>query len=94
VADESAALPDSPSREDVVAALERVHGDLEQCVAGKHGVAKIEVTIANTGRVSRAVVDGVFKGTPEGSCIARAVRGARFPLFSQPSLSVSYPVSL
>jgi hypothetical protein len=61
---------------------------------GKHGLTSIDVTIVNSGRVSRALVDGVFKGTPEGSCLARAVRGAHFPRFSQPSLRVSYPLSL
>jgi hypothetical protein len=44
--------------------------------------------------VTSALIDGVFKGTPEGSCMARTVRSARFPAFSQATLKVSFPVSL
>jgi hypothetical protein len=87
-------LPLTPSREQVAAGFEAVRAQLTQCAAGQHGVAQIAATIASTGRISHALVEGAFAGTPEGSCMARAVRAARFPTFSQPSLKVSYPVSL
>lgn len=87
------ALPETPSREQVTAGFQAVRDQLAQCAAGKHGVAKINATIANSGRVSYALIEGEFQGTPEGSCMARAVRAARFPQFSQPNLKVSYPVA-
>jgi hypothetical protein len=93
-ADEIGALPEAPTRQDVVTAFEQVRADLSQCAAGKHGIVVIDAGIANSGRVARAVIDGAFKGTPEGSCMARAARGAHFPRFSQPTLNVSYPISL
>lgn len=88
------ALPDLPTREEVVAGFEQVRAALDTCAAGKHGTVKIDATIANSGRVAQAVINGAFVGTPEGSCMARAVRGVRFPAFSQQSLKVSYPIAL
>lgn len=89
-----AALPQTPTREDVVAGFEAVQDALVQCAAGKQGVAEIEATIANSGRISHALIGGKFTGTAEGSCMARVVRTARFPQFRQPTLKVSYPVAL
>jgi hypothetical protein len=57
-------------------------------------VVSIDATLANSGRVAHAQIGGVFGGTPEGSCIARAVRGAHFPAFSQQSLKLTYPIAL
>lgn len=88
------ALPDLPTREEVVAGFEQVRAALDTCAAGKHGLVKVDATIANSGRVAQAVINGAFVGTPEGSCMARAVRSARFPAFSQQSLKVSYPIAL
>jgi hypothetical protein len=86
-------LPLVPSRDQVAAGFEAVRTQLQQCAAGQHGVAQIAVTIAGTGRISHALVEGAFAGTPAGSCMARTVRAARFPRFSQPSLKVAYPVA-
>jgi hypothetical protein len=44
--------------------------------------------------VTTATVNGPFAGTPTGSCIARAVRAARFPPFAQPRFAVTYPFHL
>jgi hypothetical protein len=92
--DESGALPEAPARADIVAGFEQIRDDLVKCAGGKHGIVDIDATIANSGRVAHALIDGAFKGTPEGSCIARAVRTAHFPRFSQASLKVDYPLSL
>jgi hypothetical protein len=89
-----AALPQTPTREQVVAGFEAVQEQLVQCAAGKHGIAQIDATIASSGRISYALVGGKFTGSPEGSCMARVVRTARFPQFRQPTLKVSYPVAL
>jgi hypothetical protein len=90
----AAPLPLVPTREQVVAGFDAIQPELVRCAAGKHGVAQISATIAASGRISYALVGGKFQGTAEGSCMARVVRGARFPQFSQPTLKASYPVSL
>jgi hypothetical protein len=83
-----------PTREQVAAGFDAVRPQLEQCAAGQHGVASVAATVVGSGRVSYAVVQGKFSGTPEGSCMALAVRKAQFPRFSQPNLKVVYPFPL
>lgn len=88
------ALPDHPSREQVTYSLNSVSSELKKCVGDRHGVADVTVTVRSAGFVSYAVVSGDYAGTPEGSCIARAVRAAKFPAFSEPTLRVTYPFQL
>jgi hypothetical protein len=91
---EAPALPDAPTREQIMEGFEAVRGDVQTCAAGGHGLATTNVTIAGAGRVTAVVIEGVFAGTPQGSCMARAVRRAKFPPFAQPTFKVSYPFSL
>jgi hypothetical protein len=90
----AADLPEYPSREQVTAGFESVRAALSQCAAGRSGRVDIDASIASTGRIVHALVGGDFRGTVEGSCMARAVREAKFPAFSQARLKVSYPISL
>jgi hypothetical protein len=88
-------LPEQPSRDDVMNALRGVDDAVKACGAGQHGVAMAAITVAgNTGRVSSVNVSGQFQGTPIGSCVARAVRGARFEKFSRPDFKVNFPFRL
>ncbi|MEM9189732.1 MAG: GYF domain-containing protein [Myxococcota bacterium] len=85
-------LPATPPRDAVARALRSVQGAVSRCGNGQHGVANTSVTVSgSTGRVTSARVSGQFAGTPVGSCVARAVRGARFPRFSRPTFSVTFP---
>ena len=62
---------------------------------GRSGVATVRVTFTgSSGRVTTAIVEGQFAGTPQGSCVARAVRAASVPRFAQPTVSVVYPFTL
>ncbi len=95
----SGAADEKPAREtldrdEVAAGLNKIKDSVKACVGDKHGIAKVDVTIAGSGRVRRALVTGVFAGTPEGSCIARTVRAARFPKFSGEPVSVEFPFVL
>jgi hypothetical protein len=90
----AADLPEYPTREQVTAGFESVRAALSQCAAGRSGRIEIKATIASTGRIAHALVGGDFKGSVEGSCMARAVREAQFPAFSQARLKVSYPIAL
>ncbi len=85
-------LPDSPPRDGVLRALRSVQGAVGRCGNGQHGVANTTITVSGSnGRVSNARVTGQFAGTPIGSCVARAVRGAQFPRFRRPTFQVSFP---
>jgi outer membrane biosynthesis protein TonB len=87
-------LPAQPSRDEVRAALNAVIPELQKCIGERHGTADVTLTVRAPGSVSYAVVAGSFAGTPEGSCIARAVKLAKFPAFREPTVRVSYPFQL
>jgi hypothetical protein len=75
-----------------MSAMSGVSGAVSACGNGEHGTATVAITVSgSTGRVTGANVTGQFAGTPVGSCIARAVRGATFPHFTRPTFNVTYP---
>lgn len=91
----AAALPDLPSREQVVAALRPLEEDVRACAEGHGGVAHVRIAVHPSGRVTTATVtEGSVVGTPAGSCIARTLRRADFPRFQQQQLVVQYPFRL
>lgn len=82
---------DKPSRAQVIAAMTRVQPAVKACFGGTHGVATAEMKIkGDSGRVSSVDVSG--QPGSIGSCIARAVRKARFPEFTDDSISIRYPM--
>jgi len=87
------AIPARPSRSEVARALRSVASAVDACTANV-GAATIRITVANDGSVSAASATGEYAGTSEGACMAQAVRSARFALFTDSSLVVSYPFSL
>lgn len=87
----TADLPEHPSRAEVQSAMQAINGYIEACANGAHGQANMDITIHPSGRVQRAHTGGTFTGTPEGSCMAREARRARFPRFSGESFSINFP---
>lgn len=87
-------LPETPDRSTIQAVLAARTDAVTACAAGAHGLADVDIVIASSGRITTATVNGSFAGTPVGSCIARAVRAATFPPFSQPRFEVTYPYHL
>lgn len=85
---------DTPTRDDVLSGLDRVRSNVRACAEGRQGVAEVDLTIAKNGVVTNALVGGDFGGTPQGSCMARAVRKARFPQFTQDRYRVLFPYVL
>jgi hypothetical protein len=82
----------TPTREQVRTALAAMAPAVQACTAGGHGLATVSVVFHGaSGAVRSAVVTGAYAGTPEGSCIARAVREAQVPSFSQNTFTVTYP---
>jgi len=86
-------LPEKPTKQDVMKALNGVKPKVQSCGKGQTGVATVSINIAgSTGNVASAkVVSGPFKGTPNAGCIENAVKKAKFPKFKQSKFSVSYP---
>jgi hypothetical protein len=87
-------IPEAPSRAVVVQRLESVRSSVRACAAGRSGVADLDITIAHSGVVTHVLVGGDFAGTMQGSCIARAVREARFPSFKQERLRLLFPYAI
>jgi hypothetical protein len=85
---------DQLSREDVRRGMEQVRPQLAACAGGRHGSLEAQVTISGAGRVNYSVISGNFVGTPEGSCMARALRTATFPPFAGTRFKVLYPFVL
>lgn len=94
VAPPSTGLPTQPTREEIKSAVEALRATLQACAGTGHGLTTARITIVGNGRVSSANIEGAFAGTPEGSCMARALRTATFPRFSAPTLQVTYPFRL
>ena len=88
------ALPDEPSRQNIVDALNQLRDELDACSQGLAGTAELDLTIAHGGTVTYALVGGDFARTPQGSCIARTVRRARFEPFSKPRIRILYRMAL
>lgn len=89
------AMPAAPSRQDVLRALQAITPQVRACGRTRHGTAMTTIVVAgSTGRVETATVTGPFAGSPEAACITRAVRGARFPRFSNPTFRIQYPFQL
>jgi hypothetical protein len=75
--------------------MQGVEPAIRACAGERHGTAQIDVVVqGSTGRVMAATVSGFFQGSPEGSCMARAARQARFPTFTGEPLRFRYPVGI
>jgi predicted Zn finger-like uncharacterized protein len=69
------------AREDIVRGMNGVMPKGRECFAQYKvpGIANVKVTVAPSGRVTNGVVVGKFAGTPSGSCVESALKGAKFP---------------
>jgi hypothetical protein len=83
---------DKPSRAQVLAAMGRVQPAVKACFAGNRGTVVVDIRVeGRTGRVASAQASGQTGAV--GSCVARAVRKAKFPRFTDDSLSIRYPMA-
>jgi hypothetical protein len=80
-------------RGDVQKGMNAVAGLVKACGQGQLGRVTVKVVIGQTGRVASAVAVGTFAGTAVGSCAAKEVRKAKFPI-SQTTLTIKYPFNL
>lgn len=90
-------LPQTLSRTQVKRIMSKADAKVKRCYQ-KHkeaGLLRVSVSVkGSTGKISSVSVGGKFKGTPTASCALRAIRTLRFPKFSNPSQSFSYPFLL
>jgi hypothetical protein len=68
----------SLSSDDIKRGMAAVERKAHACFAGTQGLAPVRLTVAPSGRVTKATVTGMFAGSPAGACVERAVRAARF----------------
>jgi hypothetical protein len=67
-----------------------ISGKAQGCFAGTQGTAAVKLTVAPSGQVSKVSVSGVFAGSPVGSCVESAVKGASFPPWDGGPQTFSY----
>ncbi len=83
---------DKPSRAQVLAAMGRIQPAVKACFPGSRGTVTVDIKVeGRTGRVASAQASGQTGAV--GSCVARAVRRAKFPRFTDDSLSIRYPMA-
>ena len=88
-------LPETPTREDVLATLRKLTPYVAACGRGHSGVLRIHVAISGkTGTVTDAAVIKQFAGTDIARCATSIVEQAQFPRFRKETLSIVYPVTL
>jgi predicted Zn finger-like uncharacterized protein len=87
-------LPAAPDRAAVVSAMNSVASAVSACADGNTGLAPTRIVFGSNGRVTTAECTAQNLPGPVRSCIARAVRSATVPPFSQQSFSVNYPFRL
>jgi predicted Zn finger-like uncharacterized protein len=86
-------LGETPTRDQVLSAMNGVKPAVQACAKGENGIATVTVNVAGTsGHVTTAQVNGVTG--PAGSCIAQAVRKAAFPKFKQNVFKITFPYKL
>ena len=88
-----AAIPERPTKREVMDALHAVGPAVQQCGKGRKGVATVSMRfMGSTGKVvSARIPGGDFEGTAQARCITDAVLEARVPPFLKETFSVSYP---
>ncbi len=85
-------LPQKPSRDQVLDALRRVQSKVSACAGGKKGTAMAAIKVASSGKVKSVNISNVEE--PAASCIAGAVKLAKFPEFSDDEFSINFPFHL
>lgn len=81
--------PEQLSMDMIKSGLKSVSGSAQAC--GTPGTYMVKLTIGPSGRVSDASVPGK-SGDAGADCVAKAVKGARFPEFTGSPQSITYPI--
>jgi hypothetical protein len=88
-------LAETPSRDEVMAAMQVILPALRGCAMGQGGAASAGIVVRNDGRVASVEVAGApFAGNASGRCMEGVIRRARFPRFRAPTFRVRFPFSI
>jgi hypothetical protein len=76
--------------------LDAITGKAKACYGstGQTGTVKVKLTIAPSGKVSKASASGDLAGTPAADCVVAAVKAASFPAWDGAPKSTSFVVLL
>ena len=94
----SAAAPEKTGLDgkDIRSGMSAVAKTAQGCF-DQHGVAghvKVKAVVDPSGKVTKADATGEFAGTPTGSCVAAAAKGASFPSWTGAPMTISYGFTL
>lgn len=85
-------LPETPSREEIIAAMSSLQFAMAECAPQFGGVISFHVTVEGpSGQVLDVLGNTMDVGPEELACMEGVVAGARFPRFTQESLEIDYP---
>jgi hypothetical protein len=87
-------VPMGPPRAEVARALESIRGAMRACAGNDERTALVTITFASSGRVTTAVTEAPYAGTPAGSCMARAARAASVSPFTRATFAVRAPFAM
>lgn len=76
------------------AGLDAVLPKAKACYDGNVGTVKVKLTVASTGKITKAAASGDLAGTPAASCVVDAIKGAEFPAWTGAPMSTTYAVLL
>ncbi|MGE0872167.1 MAG: hypothetical protein AB7P03_26650 [Kofleriaceae bacterium] len=80
----------SLNSDDIKTGMSNVESAAKACYAGQQGTAKVKLTVAPSGKVTKVAVSGAFAGTSVGTCVEAAVRSATFPPWDGGPQSFNY----
>lgn len=88
-----AAVPETPSRNDVAQALGERSAEVRSCTTGSTtgGQVTVHVRFESSGAVQSVTVNSTTLPESMRSCIAEAVRKARVPPFRMSEFNVNFP---
>ena len=80
------------TRDDIASVMKGRTGAAQACLAknGVSGTVGVKLSVAPSGKVSKAVATGPLAGTPTGDCVVNAVSGSTFPAWDGRPTTVIY----
>jgi hypothetical protein len=88
-------LPKQPSKDQVAAAMAPIKAKAQaSCAKYSTGVVQVSMVVTSEGKVKSATPLGAFANNPAGTCVAMMARSAKFPKFKDPTVSITYPITL
>ncbi|MBN2803540.1 MAG: hypothetical protein JXR91_10620 [Deltaproteobacteria bacterium] len=89
-------LPEQPSRAEVTKAMNQVSAKARSvCSASGSGTVSVRIIVGSNGKVRDAVPTGEHAADSLGRCVSNIARGTgRFPQFTKPTFTFTYPVKI